>query len=358
VARLGRSRPNRPIAVKAPYSLRVGLTLPVFETVSEWPAVTVTTPNVNLFLGVFETTSEWPALTLAFDQNLTLPVFETVSEWPEITVTIPPVPGDLITTAGQVEWAYTLWGPGTSVAVLLPVAGWRSLPGVDNLNVPRPAQHGAWDGRKLAQQRLVTLKLQPNAGSDPTLVDDMLTQIDQVTGLPEDETPLPLVVKGYGDPQLAYGQVIDRSVDMDGDYNAGLPTVTVLIACADPRRYNTEQTGVNVSLGEETVLANAGNVATYPTVRIDGPVTNPVLANADTGRTLDFLLNVLDGEQLVIDTFNGTALVDGEPVMSSLTGTSAPIFDWTLKAGSNRITYAATSGGGTPAVILYRDAWI
>ncbi|MFI7448064.1 phage distal tail protein [Nonomuraea sp. NPDC049714] len=343
--------------VRAPYTLQVDVALPVFETVSEWPPVTVTTPNVNLFLGPFETLSEWPALTLAFDQNFTLPAFETVSEWPAITVTIPLVAGDLVTTAGQVEWNYTLWGPGTDVAVLLPVEGWRGLPQVDNLNVARPAQHGAWDGRKLSQQRLVTLRLQPNSGSNPSQIDDMLTQIDLVTGLPESEAPLPLVVRGYGDPQVAYGQVIDRDVDMDGDYNAGLPTVTVLIACADPRRYNIEQTGVNVPVGIQTVLSNAGNTSTHPRIRVDGPVTNPTFANADTGRTLAFALDVLAGEQLVINTFEGTATVGGEPVTSTITGTSAPIVDFTLRPGTNRVTYSGDAGGDL-AVALYRDAWL
>lgn len=357
MARLGRGIPNRPRVVKGRFTLQVSFNLPVFETTSEWPLLNVVTPNVNLNLPVFETTSEWPALTLAFDSNLNLGVFETVSEWPEIAVTIPPVPGDLITERGQVEWDFTLWGPGTDVAVLLPVAGWRSLPQVDNLNVARPAQHGAWDGRKFAQQRLVTLKLQPNSGSDPTLVDDLLTQIDMVTGLPEDETPLPLVIRGYGDPQLAYGQVIDRAVDLDGDYNVGLPTVSVLIACADPRRYNIQRTGVNLPVGEQVALSQSGNISTHPTIRITGPVTNPTLANADTGRTLAFLLDVLAGQQLVIDTFNGTATLDGESVTSAITGVSSPIFDFTLKPGTNRVTYSASEGGDL-AVCLYRDAFI
>lgn len=357
MARLGRGIPNRPRVVKGRFTLQVNLTLPVFETVSEWPALNVVTPNVNLFLGPFETTSEWPALTFAFDSNLTLPAFETTSEWPEITVTIPPVPGDLITEAGQVEWNFTLWGPGTEIRVLTPVQGWRSLPQVDNLNVARPAQHGAWDGRKFAQQRLVTLKLQANSVSDPTLTDDLLTQIDMVTGLPEDETPLPLVIRGHGDPQLAYGQVVDRPIDMDGDYNAGIPTVGVLIACADPRRYNIQRTGANLPVGEQAALSNAGNTSTHPTIRITGPVTNPTLANADTGRTLAFLLDVLAGQQLVIDTFNGTATLDGESVTSAITGVSSPIFDFTLKPGANRVTYSASAGGDL-AICLYRDAWI
>ncbi|MFI6595007.1 phage distal tail protein [Nonomuraea sp. NPDC050536] len=358
MARAGRGIPNRPRVLKGRFTLQVNQTLAPFETISEWPTITVTTPNANIFLPIFETTSEWPALTLAFDQNLTLPVFETVSEWPDLTVTTPVVPGAQITKPGQVEWNFTLWGEGTDVDVLIPVEGWRDLPQVDNLNVPRPAQHGAWDGRKLAQQRIVTLRLQPNSASDPTLIDDLLAQIDAVTGLPDDDTPLPLVIRGYGDPHLAYGQVIGRTPPMDGDYNVGLPTVTVLIACADPRRYNVQRTGVVLPVGVQVALGNAGNASTHPTIRVDGPATNPTVANAATGRSLSFALTLTTGQQLVIDAFNGNATVDGDSVMSTLTGTSSPVFDFTLQPGSNPVTYTATSGGGNNATILYRDAWI
>ncbi|WP_326642849.1 hypothetical protein OG884_05715 [Streptosporangium sp. NBC_01755] len=359
MARLGRSRPNRPVVVKGRYTLQVNLYLAAFETADEFPPLQVVTPNANLYLAAFETADEFPPLTLAYGQNFTLAAFETEDEFPTLVAAVPPLPGDQITQPGQVEWALTtLWGAGTDIGVLVPVDGWRSLPGIDNLNVSRPAQHGAWDGRKLAQQRLVTIRLQPNSATDPTLIDDLLTQIDAVTGLPEDETPLPLVIRGHGDPQLAYGQVIDRAVSMDGDYNAGLPTVSVLIACADPRRYALARTGVDVPVGVVTALANAGNISTHPVIRLDGPATNPTLANSATGRTLAFSLTLADGERLLIETADGNATVGGVSVMSTLTGASAPVSDFVLARGSNPITYTTGSGGGRGAVFLYRDAWI
>lgn len=358
MARLGRSRPNRPILVRNRYEIRAAVALAAFETVDEFPSLQVDTPSVNLYLGVFETVDEFPALALSYGQHPTLGAFETADEFPPLIASVPILPGDQITQAGQIEWSYTLWGPGTDVAVLLPVEGWRSTPNIDNLNVARPNTHGAWPARKLVQQRLVTIRLQPNSATDPTLIDDLLDQIDAVTGIPEDETPLPLVIRGYGSPQLTYGQIIDRAVVMDGDYNAGLPTVSILIACDDPRRYNVRRSGAVVPVAQTVQVPNAGNIATHPEIRIDGPVTNPSLTNATTARTIAFSLTLAEGERLQIDTSTGNALVAGESVMSTLTGTSAPVGDFVLTRGVNSITYTALSGGTASAVFLYRDAWI
>ena len=358
MARSGRSYSNRPVIVRHPRTFDRLLTLGPFESVSEWPALDVTTPNVNLFLGPFESISEWPALTFVRDQNFTLPAFESVSEWPALTVSIPVKPGDSLTGAdGQVEWNGVLWGPTTDVNVLLPVEGWLGTPSVDNLNVARPSRHGAWDARKLAQQRLVTLKLQPNSATDPTQIHEFLDPIIAATGLSSSETPLPLVIKGYGEPKLAYGQVVDRQLTLDGDYNAGLPTVGVLIACGDPRLYGLLRDGATVPLNVPTALANVGNTETNPIVRLPGPVTDPVLVNQTMDRKLQFDLTLVDGDILEIDTDNGTVTLDGVNKMSTLTGSGiVPVQDWVLDGGSNTILYTAASGGLNGADILWRDA--
>ncbi|TYB69751.1 hypothetical protein FXF51_06195 [Nonomuraea sp. PA05] len=332
-------------------------TLPVFESVSEWPNLEVITPNVNVLLAPFESASEWPALTLRFEQRFTLAPFESLSEWPPLAVTIPVKPGDSLTGAnGEVEWNGTLWGPATDVRVLLPVEGWLGSPSIDNLNVERPGRHGAWDARKVAKQRIVSIRLQPNSAADPTQVQDLIDQVLAVTGIPEDEAPLPLVIKAYGAPKLAYGQVVDRPLTLDGDYNVGMPTMGVVIACADPRLYSLERAGVTVPVGLPTTLANTGNASSHPVIRIEGPATNPVLTNQTLGRTLQFAITLGEGDLMEIDTDFGTATVADENVMSTLAGSSVPVSDFVLKAGSNTITYAVTSGGGEGADFLWRHA--
>ncbi|MGW4406507.1 phage distal tail protein [Nonomuraea sp. NPDC004702] len=357
MARSGRSYSNRPVIARHPRMWDRPIGLGPFESVSEWPAVSVVTPNANVNLSVFESISEWPAITLHRDQVFTLPPFESVSEWPAISVTVPIKPGDSLTGAnGEVEWNGTLWGPSTSVRVLLPVQGWMGTPNIDNLNEERPNRHGAWDARKLAQQRLVTLKLQPDSAADPTQIDAVIDQLAAATGIPDSEDPLPLVIKSYGAPTLAYGQVIARDIDLDGDYNVGLPTVSLLIACADPRRYSLERYGVTVPLNTTTGLGNAGNAASHPLIRIEGPVTNPTLANQTSDRTLQLAITLTAGQTLEIDTDGGTITLAGVSKMSALTGSSVPVQDFVLSPGNNVILYTATSGGGEGADYFWRDA--
>ncbi|MEV0382431.1 hypothetical protein [Nonomuraea sp. NPDC050643] len=357
MARSGRSYANRTVIVRHPRMADRMLALAPFESVSEWPELEVSTPNANVFLPAFESISEWPDLAFERDQVFMLGAFESSSEWPALDVDVPIVPGDSLTGAnGEVEWNGTLWGPSTDIAVRIPVDGWLGTPAIDNLNEERPNRHGSWDARKLAQQRLVTVRLQPNSASDPTQIDTMLDEIAAVTGIPDTETPLPLVIKAYGAPRLAYGQIIGRDIDMDEDYNVGLPTVSLLIACADPRRYSLDQYGITVPLGSPTGLGNAGNVASHPLIRLEGPLTDPVLVNQTTDRTLELNITLGSGDLLVIDTNRGTITMDDESQMPSLTGGSAPVQDFVLAPGPNTILYTATSGGAEGADFFWRDA--
>ena len=359
MARLGRSQPIQ-VSVRGRLTYnRADVALPAFESVSEWPPLAITTPNVNLSLPVFESVSDWPALALRYEQQFTLPSFESVSEWPALTVTIPVKPGDSLTGAnGEAEWNGTLWGPTTSVRVLLPVDGWLGSPDIDNLNVEKPNNHGAWDALKLAKQRIVSLRLQANSATDPTSVEDLLEQVIAATGIPESEDPLPLVIKGYGQPRLAYGQVIDRPIQMDGDYNSGLPTIGVLIACGDARLYGLDPRGATVPLNTPTALSNAGNASTHPLIRLEGPLTNPTLVNETMSRTLQFAITLTDGQVLEIDTKGATVTQDGVSKMSTLGGVSDPVHDFVLQAGSNTIHYTTDADGTNGADLTWRDATI
>jgi hypothetical protein len=273
-------------------------------------------------------------------------------------VSIPVKPGDHLTGAdGEVEWNGTLWGgPTTPIRVLLPVEGWYSMPSVDNLNVEKPSQHGAWEARKFSSQRVVSLQLQVDSAADPSQVQTLIDQIMAVTGLPEDDDPLPLVIKAYGPPKLAYGQVVGRPLVLDGDYNAGLPTVGIVIACGDPRLYGLDSHGVTIPVNAPITLANSGNVSSHPRIRLEGPVVNPVLTNTSLGRLLQFNLTLAAGEVLEISPKDGTVTLAGDSRMSTLSGNSDPVEDFVLGAGPNTITYTVTSGGDNGADVLWSDA--
>lgn len=359
MARAGRSYPNTPRLSRHPRNWDWLLALDAFETTSEWPPVTVDTPNVNLLLDAFETVSEWPDLTFSNDYHLTLPAFETLSEWPDLAASVPVLPGDNITGSYQIEFNGTLFGGYGNIyqVVAGSVEGWDDLPGMDSANVSRPSWHGSWPGRMLAQERQVTATIAINVGDDDDFAGAVAT-LRRLLAPPVGETGAPLVISTRDEILMVPEAVVDTRTMPMGAYHAGWVPVAVRWICADPRRYNVVRSGLDIPPGATVEIDNAGNVASHPLLRIDGPVVNPELANTTLDRTLSFLLTLADGERLTIDTDAGNATVAGESVLSTLTGTSAPVGDFVLERGTNAISFAADSGGAAGMVALYRDSWL
>ncbi len=358
MARAGRSYPSRPQTARHPRNWDWNIPLGPFETVSEWPPVVVDTPNVNLFLPAFETVSEWPALSLAYDQNFTLPAFETVSEWPALSVEVPVRPGDAITGNYQIEFNGTVFGGHGNIYQIISgsVEGWDDLPGMDSANVARPTWHGSWPGRVLAQERQVTATIAVNV-TDGDFA-GALAQLRRLLTPPASETGAPLVIATRDEILMSLEAVVDTRTMPTGDYQSGWIPVGVRWICADPRRYNVLRSGETIPAGGSIPITNAGNVATHPLLRIDGPVVNPELVNTTLNRTLSFLLTLDEGERLTIDTDSGNATVSGDSVLSTLSGTSAPVSDFVFERDVNEISFSADDGGEAGLVALYRDAWL
>lgn len=351
-----------PWTIPAP-GISVGLNLAPSPIVRPW---SVPTPDISTTgspptqVTPSRLAAPWsiPAPDVRVDVTVAPEPIAGVWSVPVPDVTVPVNPGDAMTgDPGQIEWNGTLWGPSTPFVVQT-IEGWRSLPSLDNLNVERPSRHGAWAARRLAQQRLVTIRLQPQAFSDPTLVDDLLSELDAVTGVLEDETEWPLVIKGYGDAQLVFGAIADRDIPMDALYSVGAPSVSLLIVCSDPRRYSLTRTGVDLAKDATVSLTNAGNTGTHPILRITGPVTDPAITNLTLDRVLEFDVVIASGDQMVIDTDAGTVVVGSESRLSTLTGASVPVTEFVLGRGVNDLEYTAASGGTAPVVVLYRDSWL
>lgn len=359
MARAGRSYPNRPRLSRHPRMWDWSVTLGPFETVSEWPSLLVETPNANLFLGPFETVSEWPGLTFTYDQNFVLPPFETLSEWPDPGAQVPILPGDNITGSYQIEYNGTLFGGYGNTYQIIggSVEGWDDLPALDSANVARPTWHGSWPGRWYAQDRQVTATIAISVGDGGDFA-GAVAALRHLLTPPPGETGAPLVISTRDETLMVPEAVVDTRTMPTGSYHAGWVPVAVRWVCADPRRYNVDRSGVLVPADATVDIINAGNVASHPLLRIDGPVVNPSIINTTMGRTLDFLITLNEGERLTIDTDAGNATVGGQSVLSTLTGTSSPVSDFVLERDVNAVTYSPDSGGALGLVVLYRDAWL
>lgn len=104
-------------------------------------------------------------------------------------------------------------------------------------------------------------------------------------------------------------------------------------------------------------LVNVGNETAWPVWRIDGPVVNPAIVNADTGEALRFDLTLAAGEWLTVDTGSHRVLANGDPGASRRTTFYGDW--WGLLPGRTAVRFVGESGGpGAQLSVTYKDTWI
>lgn len=365
MARLGRARPQPPTIARARRPLHATITLPAWETVSEWPALAVETPDANIVLAPWETPSEWPDLQVSVATTIVLAPWETVSEWPALVVQTPVLPGDSMDgQPGQLEFNGFLLGRTTPYQ-WLELSGWSEHPDEVSQNVPDPSGHGSLPVRPILGERVVLYTSRILTTRDQ--IEAARDQVKRAMKIGRDETEFPLVINEFGTPRLAFGRGRRVAPGPLGKYTKlGLMPLVIEWVCADPRLYNLDRTGLNLALDTPTAAPNAGTTDTFPLIRIPGPVTNPTVENTTTGRKLVFDITLAGGERLVIDPHphrRSIFLDDGSELTLALDSLviaeSVPLSALTLADGDNELVYSADSGGtGAPATVLYRDAWM
>lgn len=334
----------------------------VVEAGGEVPAPSITAvESFTVTPGVVEAAGDVPvpSVSATFAATIVPDVVEAQASIPSAGVSVPILPGTLITQDAQVEWGGTaLWGTGTSYR-LLEITGWDAKPQLDDLTQEEPARHGANAGVSYLQRRIVTVKLQVDALSDPTEVSGLLAQLRYDTRTLRDNTLWTLVIRGYTETLMAFGKVIDRTGVMDRDWSIGAPEPVITIMCPDPRRYSLDQYSVVIpaNAASPTTLVNDGDVYSNPTLRFAGPATNPLLINETLDRVLGFDMTIGSGELLVVDTQRGKATIGTTDHENDISDTiSVPIKEFFLEVGSNELSYETDSGGTGGVEVLWRDA--
>lgn len=279
--------------------------------------------------------------------------------------------GALVTEYGQVQYGRVLFGAG-SAARVRELIGWRDLPGVDVSDTPRPQTHGAYAGDVLAEPATITLVyLVRGTPEDKAAAIDVLEQHTPVDGV---ERMLAVDDNGQGG-WFRMARVIGRQIPQDKGYRHGPVECSVQFTCADPRRYQlTTRNGVvtlptadggleyaldypleyGVASSTAMQAPNDGGASAPLVVTFIGPLTNPQLVSPDW--SLGFDLTLASGEQLVVDTADGTALLDGTADrLYTIRSTSDPLEVCTIPPGGTTLTLTAADGTGT-ASVTHRDA--
>ena len=113
----------------------------------------------------------------------------------------------------------------------------------------------------------------------------------------------------------------------------------------------------DASSGSTVTVTNSGNTIAYPTVTLDGPLTNPRIENLTTNEWIALSLTLSAGEQIVIDMLNRTIIQGG--VTNKISFKSDASKFWGLEVGANQIKLSTSiSGEAGSATIEHRDAYL
>lgn len=281
---------------------------------------------------------------------------------------------------GQISWRNRLLFDGHALA-LTELEGWDDLPEIETGNVERSLRHGAWPGRSLAGQRLVTAVGVLTSAPCLTEVHTVLKPLRRALTPVDGARQHPLSIRAGGQTLTAYGQVTARVIPGGPAFQSGRPIVTVQWTCADPRRYGEEhhrtvapprpsEDGLEYPLeypidygepahGGGADLENDGDSPTHPVVEVSGPCSRPRIINRNTGTSLEFGLTLADSDRLVIDCEQGTVTLNGIDGFHHIEPVSVPPEHWTLVPGENPVHFRPESSErGAEAVFCWRDAYL
>lgn len=297
----------------------------------------------------------------------------------EMSMLLVSSPGSLITGDGQLEYNDYVLGDDV-ITFMEKIDGWESLPGVDSSNTVRPSSHGAWVGKKLVNQRIITWTGRISTAEREDY--ENAVKLIRDSFIPASGTEeLTIVVRTRNEMRMAFGSVIQREIPMDYSYSYYGAKLTVQFECSDPRLYSLGETTVFISApalvsdgleyplvypldyGVEPapsslIINNLGNAPTPVIMHFSGPVTNPTLINQTTGERLGFEITLTSDEVLTVNTRLGTVLLDETADrLYTRTLTSSPILGFDLLPGENEMQMIAEDWEeGAGVEIIYRDA--
>ncbi|MFB7576723.1 hypothetical protein [Streptomyces sp. NPDC056165] len=290
------------------------------------------------------------------------------------------------------DWQFDVGGMVIGTGTLVPVGEINGVgaPGRRTADVDNPTDDGGFPGVDLFGTRTLSIEAGIRSPDNPAKALDLLAQLEETTG--DDKirkTAGALAVLRAKMPGRPAKRVYGRwrrveAVSMSQAIYGWIP-LTLEFAATDPRWHADDSqaltlpldisddsqgfkapvvapitTGVSNPSQRPGWVLNNGNASAWPTVRIDGPVTNPKVWVVETGRYLQLNTTLAVGEWIEIETRPGTRWV-----LRNGSGNAAPV----LTAGSrldlfqippkrSEIRWTATDYTNTCRLTLsWRDAY-
>jgi len=144
-------------------------------------------------------------------------------------------------------------------------------------------------------------------------------------------------------------------LSFDVDPNSWHVRTVVQLRADDPTWYEGNAIGervsvnyLNANINGNQSISTVGNWPTFPVIRINGPITNPVITNSTSGQTITITATIGAGAFYDIDLEYGKKTVFDNLSVNRISTVSAAsaLATWSLQSGANNI---AITGTGTTA---------
>ncbi len=102
-----------------------------------------------------------------------------------------------------------------------------------------------------------------------------------------------------------------------------------------------------------TVVTNAGEAVYMPRIELRDQADNPVITNQTTGERFELDINLVSGDEVIIDMAKRTVKLNGSSIIGNMTDDSVW---WGLQPGANSIVLDSSSGSDdVTAEIFWRN---
>lgn len=270
-----------------------------------------------------------------------------------------------------------VFGGAGSPYQILSVDGLEGVPEIRKQDDNRGYADGMFTGRDFLGGRTITMVIQILSSSSAsaqanfnTLQRALLPQTSGTTPLyfllstADSEQVINARVRAFRttiNPEYTYGYIISQVEFFCPDpryYNSNIQTATLLYSPPTGRIYNRTY-NLTYGGGSATIttnIANNGWTDTYPTITLNGLITNPTLGNFTQNAALNFNVTLSSSDSFVIDLYNKLITLNGNPARNTLISGS-----WFSASPGNNSYYLTGTGtlvGTTEAVVTWQSAYI
>jgi phage-related protein len=282
----------------------------------------------------------------------------------------------VVTNSYQFSFGGQSFGGTSSPYQIQSVDGLEGVPPLRVQDDNRGYADGSFTGQDFYSGRTITVNMLVLANGATSAQTNLNTLQNTLKPQQSGTTPLYFIVPPSTE-QFINARVRAFRTTIDPDYTYGYIRVQIEFFCPNPfyfdstlqtaslvvsnplgrtynRTYNLTYGGG--SLATTTAVTNSGRTTAYPTITLNGPITNPILGNVTQGNYLSFTGTYSNTDSLVVDLYNKLVTLNGVTARNLLT--SGSWFSAPVGTSQFYMTGTGTLAGTTTATVSWYNTYV